>query len=376
MSAQPLTDASVTELVRAATAAPSLDNAQPWRFVYRTAERLFEVHHAPERAMPHLDPDARAQHLGCGAALFNLRVALAHAGWETATTLLPGPLDAHPLATVRALDPAPATGALAALHPAIGRRRSSRAPFSAEPVPEDVRAGPREAARAEGARLLFPDAWHVETVLDLVRNAEEREAPYAADPDAADETARWTRVEGARAEVEGVPPHAFGPRKYDGRAPVRDFAGRREVPGRGAATFEAAPQLALLGRPTGCARARPWSGCCSGLPSTAWPPRWPRTHWSGPTCAGPRAIRCPPRARCTWCCGWATARPARARPGARWPRCSPACPEPRPGAARAAGRGRPAPTPAAHRQPAAAAAVSHPAPPLPGAAGPGSASPR
>ncbi|WEV24934.1 nitroreductase [Streptomyces sp. 71268] len=247
MSAQPLTDASVTELVREATAAPSLHNAQPWRFVYRTTERLFEVHHDPERAMPHLDPDGRAQHLGCGAALFNLRVALAHAGWETATTLVPSPLDAHLLATVRALDPAPAPGDLAALHPAIGRRRSSRSPFSAEAVPEDVRAGLREAARAEGARLLFPDAWHVETVLELVRDAEGREAPYAADPGAADETARWTRVEGARAGVEGVPPYAFGPRKYDGRAPVRDFAGQREVPGRGAATFEAAPQLALLG---------------------------------------------------------------------------------------------------------------------------------
>ncbi|MFE6774611.1 Acg family FMN-binding oxidoreductase [Streptomyces sp. NPDC057702] len=292
MSAQPLAAESVAELVRAAVAAPSLHNAQPWRFVYRAAERVLEVRGDPERVMPHLDPDGRAQHLGCGAALFNLRVALAHAGWEPTTALLPEPADSRLLATVRPLGPAAGDDALAALWPAIDRRRSSRTPFSAETVPEDVRAGLRAAALAEGARLLFPDAWHVETLLELVRDAEGREGGYGADPGAAAETARWTGVQGARATAEGIPSYAFGPRKYDGGAPVRDFAGRREVPGRETATFEAAPQLALLGterdRPLDWLRAgqalervllqATLDGLATSL--TSHPLEWPDLRWA------------------------------------------------------------------------------------------------
>jgi hypothetical protein len=41
-----------------------------------------------------------------------------------------------------------------------------------------------------------------------------------------------------------------------GRAPVRDFAGRRYVPGRPTAAFETAPNLALLG--TGRDRPADW----------------------------------------------------------------------------------------------------------------------
>ncbi|WP_283521366.1 hypothetical protein [Streptomyces sp. H27-C3] len=41
----------------------------------------------------------------------------------------------------------------------------------------------------------------------------------------------------------------MGPRRWDGRAPVRDFAAGRPAPGRRAAVFEQSPQLALLGTP-------------------------------------------------------------------------------------------------------------------------------
>ncbi|WP_367319987.1 nitroreductase [Streptomyces sp. HUAS ZL42] len=249
MAERPLDEQTVTTLVAEATAAPSMHNAQPWRFRYLSGERVLLLRADPRRAMPRSDPDDRALHIGCGAALFNLRVAAAHAGLAPQTTLLPEPDDPLLLAAVRLADP-PAGAAdddPAGLHPAIRRRHTSRHPFAEKDIPEDVRATLRDAAGREGAVLLFPGPWHAETVLELVRDAESRDT---MDPDANEDLVRWTRL-GVEADtaVDGVPEYAFGPRKRNGKAPVRDFAGRRPVADRGTTAFEHTPHLALLSTP-------------------------------------------------------------------------------------------------------------------------------
>ncbi|MEU0219826.1 nitroreductase, partial [Streptomyces sp. NPDC006265] len=244
-----LDDKTVASMVAEATAAPSMHNAQPWRFRFLTGERLVLLYADPERAMPHSDPDNRALHIGCGAALFNLRVAAVHADVVPETRLLPEPQEPLLLAAVHLTDPAgrPRDGGLARLHPAIGQRHTSRHPFADKDVPEDVRVTLQDGAAREGAELLFPGAWHAETVLDLVRDAESRDA---MDSDTNEDLVRWTRL-GPEADtaVDGVPEYAFGPRKRDGKAPVRDFAGRRPVADRGTTTFEHTPHLALLSTP-------------------------------------------------------------------------------------------------------------------------------
>ncbi len=98
-------------------------------------------------------------------------------------------------------------------------------------------------------------AWHVQLLLDLVHDAEGRDD---MDATASEELRRWTRVgaDVAGTVRDGIPDYAFGPRKRHGKAPVRDFAGRRPVAGREAATFENAPQPALLG--TAYDRPRAW----------------------------------------------------------------------------------------------------------------------
>ncbi|MFF8633561.1 Acg family FMN-binding oxidoreductase [Streptomyces pilosus] len=244
-----LDEETVVKLVAEATAAPSMHNAQPWRFRFLTGERLVLLYADPERAMPHSDPDNRALHIGCGAALFNLRVAAVHADLVPETRLLPEPQDPLLLAAVQLPDPAgrPQHDDLTRLHPAIRQRHTSRHPFADKDVPEDTRATLRNAAAKEGAELLFPGAWHAETVLDLVRDAESRDVLH---PDANEDVVRWTRL-GPEADtaVDGVPEYAFGPRKRDGKAPVRDFAGRRPVADRGTTTFEHTPHLALLSTP-------------------------------------------------------------------------------------------------------------------------------
>src|SRR5689334_19787297 len=83
--------AAMVALIEDAATAPSQHNAQPWRFLYRPASGLIELYGDPARAMPHADPDHRALHVGCAAALFNLRVSAASAGWGADVRLLPDP---------------------------------------------------------------------------------------------------------------------------------------------------------------------------------------------------------------------------------------------------------------------------------------------
>ncbi|MFC9292351.1 Acg family FMN-binding oxidoreductase [Streptomyces sp. NPDC057052] len=249
MAERPLDADTVSALVAEAATAPSMHNAQPWRFRWLSGERVLLLRADPERAMPRSDPDNRALYIGCGAALFNLRVAAAHADLVPRTTLLPEPDDPLLLAAVRLADAAGATGdeELARLHPAIRQRHTSRHPFAEKDIPEEVRAALRDAAAREGAALDFPGPWHSETVLDLVRDAESRDV---IDPHVNEDLVRWTRL-GPEADtaVDGVPEYAFGPRRRDGRAPVRDFTGRRQVADRGTTDFERTPLLALLSTP-------------------------------------------------------------------------------------------------------------------------------
>ncbi|WP_443043192.1 Acg family FMN-binding oxidoreductase [Streptomyces sp. HM190] len=290
MPVHAIDEKTVTSLVEDAAAAPSMHNAQPWEFRFLRDDGTFHVRADLDRAMPRTDPATRALHLGCAAALFNLRVAAAHAGWTPVTELLPDPSDRRLLAVVRLTGQAPAEDDLAPLHPAIRRRRTSRQPFSDEVVPDAIKDGLSAAALLEGARLAFPDMWHIQTLLDSVRDAEGRDAH---DPAAVEELRHWVRVgtQERGTAGDGVPDYAFGPLKRYGGAPVRDFAGRQPLPGRETVVFESAPQLAVLG--TRDDRPRDWlvagqamervllqatmDGLATSLTSQAL--EWPEVRW-------------------------------------------------------------------------------------------------
>ncbi|MBW5480548.1 Acg family FMN-binding oxidoreductase [Streptomyces bambusae] len=244
MTAPHLDHAVIARIVGDAVSAPSMHNAQPWKFVFRSADDVIELHGDPDRAMTRSDPDHRALHLGCAAALFNLRVSAAWHGHPVRVHLLPDDSEPWLLATATVDGPGGDDPELAALHDAIPRRHTSRYPFSDEPVPQALLDGLRAAARMEGCRLEVPGDWHVETVLGLVRDAEHREE---IDPVHQEETAAWTGATGRR--DDGVPAAAFGPRGSAGSASVRDFGRTRPVPDRGWAVFEKRPQLVLLGTP-------------------------------------------------------------------------------------------------------------------------------
>ncbi|MFI0828049.1 Acg family FMN-binding oxidoreductase [Streptomyces roseolus] len=233
---------SVASWVADAVLAPSMHNAQPWLFHYVEAEGALWLRMDPARTMPHTDPSTRGLHLGCGAALFNLRVAAAHAGWEPRIRLVPQAADPEALAVIT-FGPSGEQDDIAALYPAIPRRHTSRRPFSDEAVPDGLLDGLRGAARAEGARLDLAGDWQVEWIRELVWDAELAEGLA---PAMRDEITRWTAGTDT-ARSEGIPSSALGPRRHGGRAPVRDFGAGRQIGGQGSAVFEESPCLAVLG---------------------------------------------------------------------------------------------------------------------------------
>ena len=232
----------VRELLAAATAAPSMHNTQPWRF--KVAPDAIELYADPQRTLPVGDPNGRAVHIACGAALFNLRLAAAAAGREPVIQLLPDPDRPLLLAAIRLAGPHRTTSDERELHAAITGRHTNRGPYSGRPVPPGVLAELTEAARAEGGILHVLDEEETSRVLYLARDAER---DLLADPGYRGELATWA---GGPRGQDGIPDSALAPRSPDRPAPVREFAPGRPAPA-GYAWFEEHPQLVVLSTPPG-----------------------------------------------------------------------------------------------------------------------------
>jgi nitroreductase len=161
-------------LVDHAGRAPSPMNSRPWRFRARTdgVDLL---------ADPSPDPTVQRQHLiGCGAALFNLRLATSHLGVEPAVTLLPD--EASPTLLARlvpgARRPAPIDDE--DLLSAIVHRRTRREPFDRGYLPHALVDHLAAAVATEGATLLSVPSGPRRAVLDAALSRAQVDA--AADP--------------------------------------------------------------------------------------------------------------------------------------------------------------------------------------------------
>jgi hypothetical protein len=189
--------------LRHATLAPSSHNSQPWRFVLGTdrimlcADRL--------RALPVVDPYDRELIISCGAALFNLRVALASLGIGYAITLFPSSADPDLLAEVRLLRDRATAAELAALVSTIHERVTTRHPFAPEPVDVDVERHLTDAARAEGVEVACVSATEPRNAIaELVAEADRQQF---ADPKFRRELAKWIHP---RRTHDGMPAYAAG----------------------------------------------------------------------------------------------------------------------------------------------------------------------
>jgi hypothetical protein len=231
-------DGIIRRLIDAAGAAPSIHNTQPWRF--RAAGDVIEVHGDPDRMLWVADPRGRALHLSCGAALFNLRLAIRMMGARPLVWPLPDP-DGEPtlLASVRLADGRPATPQERELFEAITLRHTSRAPFSGHPIPEAVQIGLEQQAGFEFALLRLLSAHDAAVVLELAAAADRK---LAANFDHRTELGHWIGIAGD----DGIPARALGSHPDREPAPVRDFSYASPATPLPAATFEQQPQLAVL----------------------------------------------------------------------------------------------------------------------------------
>lgn len=230
------TRSGVRRVIEAAIAAPSVHNTQPWLF-YHLKDSV-SVYSDLRRRLKVVDPLGRCLVMSCGAALFNMRLAIRMTGCAARVLPLPSSRSAPDLlAVVRAAPGEPPSSEERRLHAAIPRRRTNRSPFDGRSLPPHVVADLVVAAHQEGASLVMLRGRAVRRVLDLIAAANRA---LSGDDAYRAELSRWTG-DGPRAD--GVPSHAFGPRPRDSGLPMRDFSlgSRLDV-----ATYEGEPQIAAL----------------------------------------------------------------------------------------------------------------------------------
>ncbi|MBP2471814.1 nitroreductase [Crossiella equi] len=231
----------VEAVLRAAVSAPSAYNTQPWRF--RVLDDRIEVHADLGRRLPATDPQDRELRVACGAALFNIRLALTGLHIRPLVTLVPERKRPELLAVVRHGGRVRLDEATAALLSAIPKRRTNRRPFLDRQVPRSQVPMLVKAAEHEQC-WLHPVEEPAEraSLLGLVHRAHRRQQQ---DPGFHAEFAAWTGHDDGR--PDGVPHSSGGPLPEPQDSWVlRDFTGgrgRERLPGK---DFEDQPLIAVL----------------------------------------------------------------------------------------------------------------------------------
>lgn len=218
-----LTEEDVRRVVDCAGRAPSVHNAQPWRFVAHG--NTIGVHADDARRLACLDPEGRLETISCGAAVEYASLAVRGLGRSCVVRLLPdsAPGDA-PLATLTIGRPHPVAADDRRLVEAMPLRHTDRGPYDATPVPAAVLQRVREVVAERGCWMRTLDRPGDRLVASrLLQQAEEIEA---SDPLYGAELAAWRRLGAAE---DGVPAEAAA--VWDSRSivsdmPLRDFSGR------------------------------------------------------------------------------------------------------------------------------------------------------
>jgi nitroreductase len=217
----PLATKDARWVVEQAGLAPSVHNSQPWRFTWDGTS--YELFADTAWGLTASDPDGRELVMSCGAALFNLRLALRKIGYDADVALLPNADDPRLLARISVFEAAPADPEERRAFAAMMRRHTHRGAFDDEPLAPDTAVAMQRAAELEMAQLVFVAApGQRRHVLTLARAAERA---LVNNLDVQAEISAWTPPPTSRRH-DGVPvtgyatgpiaqPDDLAPRDYD-----------------------------------------------------------------------------------------------------------------------------------------------------------------
>lgn len=223
---------AVRRAVLQAMLSPSTYNTEPWRFTIESDS--LDLHAAPGRRVPVIDPDSRQEVMSCGAALLAARLSLAASGIPVTVDLLPDPARPDHLARLNIGDGRrPPDRDAAALDDVARDRHTNRQPLTDRVVRDQLISEVEQAAHREGATLrrLSPDRG---ASVAARANAEAEEL-LLSDPRYRGELAEWA-VRATPAPIPGAPARAFPPtrRTADGM-PIRGLPPPRTAGAPGAA---------------------------------------------------------------------------------------------------------------------------------------------
>lgn len=233
-----LTSEQVEAVLDTASRAPSVHNSQPWRF--RVLPDRIELHPDLERQLPATDPDGHELRLACGAALFNLRVALQVSGIRPLVTIMPGSDAPGALAVVRRGGVLHPDDEMRRLLQAVPQRRTNRRPFFESGVDKRHRHALVRAAELERSWLhVVETREEVARMKNYVRRAHFLQQE---DPGVRAELESFTgQPAGA---TDGIPAAnaGFQPETQDEWI-FRDFGAQERLPGK---DYESNPLVAVV----------------------------------------------------------------------------------------------------------------------------------
>lgn len=192
-------------VLRYAILAPSNYNSQPWLF--RIVGDDIELYADRRRGLAVIDPDDRELVMSCGAALYNLRLAMRYFGYEPVVRLFPDLDDTDLLAFVRFGRPMEKDENIDLLFHALLRRRTNRLVLEGGTLGENIFERLSAAARVEGAELHRVSGPNVRAQMAAL--VERGVLTQGSDKHYRRELAAWIHPNRSSSR-DGVPGHAQG----------------------------------------------------------------------------------------------------------------------------------------------------------------------
>ncbi len=230
-----------------AVLAPSSHNTQPW--IFKLLDDRVELHADTSRNLPVVDPQRRELVISCGAALFNLRLALRRFGFEDIVELLPNPYEPSLLARITYGDRVPCTPPIERLFRAIPHRHTYRGEFDSQIVFESTIDTLQSAAAEEGA--WFQPVFAAEGRAAIAHLVAEADLIQMSSKEYRAELAEWMRPNFGE-DLDGIPGYALGLNSLAASvAPlwVRFHDGGATASHKDADLINRAPLLGVIGTP-------------------------------------------------------------------------------------------------------------------------------